>query len=489
MLTLVGIGAALGALARSLESPFAWSSTALAAVALLALFVLLNEGAATLFDPTDAAVAAPLPVRPRTLFAARLLAVGAGLLLPVGLVALPAGVVAATAHGPVAGLLAFPILALGSCLGVLGGFATVYALVLRAAGPARAQRVVTAAQVFGGGAVYGGILFGLHGGASALAAAVDVRPELVVLLPPANLGAVYGALLGEEVRWLGLHAALAAALPVVAGGLALALVSREFGRALLGDATLPGVRGAGWPGGWRAWLGARVNSPGPGRAGFLLAAAMSRRDTAFVRAAYGTLVMQVVVAAAIVFGGRSGEISPRLGVAAMLYMVAAQLPWILQLAAHGPERDALLPLRSLDAAGLRRYQAGALRGLVLGTAAPFLLLAAVLMPALLGLETALDAVLAACIGLVMILVFARRMTFPALFTQGPMRRNATTQGLGQVWAFALGMAGGFLLHLPFFLHPLAPLVGIPVALLVAGRLVRSLDDVRLKRRGWAGAGL
>ncbi len=483
MIMLAGLGLGLGWLARDLESPFLWSALVLGALAILAFFVLLQEGAAILFDPTDAAVVAPLPVGSRTLFASRLVVVGSALLVPVGLPVATSALVAATVHGPVAALLLHPLLAAVSCLGVLGVFASVYGLLLRVLGPARIQRFVTVAQVLGGAVVYGLLLLGMRGSARPVAESLLEQPLLALAFPPANLAALYGAALGDTVPALGGHATLALLVPLALGSCALLLVSREFQRALLGRVESATQRRAAWPDGALARLNQRVNPKGAARAGFGLATAMTRRDTAFVRAGYGTLAMNFVLIAFIVFKDSGGSAFPlRFGTAFAMYVLAGQLPALFFLASFGPERDALLPLRGLDEPGVRRYQAGALRGIAVGTAVPVLLGFTGLLTLLQGPAALPDALLASAIALVMLLLFARRLKLPPLFTRGPMRRQGTTSRLGMTLGFLLSIPAGLLLHAPFLLHPLAPLVGIPLFAALFLRLLRSLDGVELERR-------
>ncbi len=471
-------GIAAGVVALSTRDPKAWLLAGMGLWMFWLLLLTLSHFAALLVDSADIAALVGLPVRDRTVLAARIAHVAIyTLLLTVCASAAPIAL-GCLAFPPWIVLLVYPAGALLTSLLVVSSVGVVFGLCLRIFGAARFERTTFWVQVFGGGLVM---------------LTVQVVPQFIrwseifaltqessaarALVPPLHFHALYSLLAGAAQpgdAWL---AALGALAPLGTLALALSLSRGRYIAALAGEGErASGQRGFGT--GWIARFGLRTCSSGAARSAFGWAFALTRRERTFLRgvAPQVVLFLTLAVIAVVAPSREAGELETNFAPLA-LYGLGIAMTSAYFVAASSEHARAVVVLESLPLRSSRAFLEGVAKALLLGVAAPITGIGALALSVLGGPGAWLEIALALLAILYLDTVFARHLVRDIPFRKAP---DASPSGEQFAWAFATVFAVGGLvaLHLLLRLHPLATMGGV---LFFAWRLReawRALEHIR-----------
>jgi len=463
-------GAGTGIVALVADDPGTWIVSSQTALALLLMLVLLQFLGNILVDPTDVAVLSAHPVPDRALFAARL----CEMFFHLGLFAtsFSVGNAAVASFGqPLVGtLLVLPLLSLLCGLTSLGAVALLFVLCLRLVGPVRFQRVTLWAQILSGVVLFGAMQLSRGVRREQWGLWLERYGSLVRLWPPRQYADLYAFLMnGGGAR---LSALAAVVVPFVALVVTLWLASRTFIAGLQGTISTPG-RPAGWPHGPLVALGRRLVRPAE-RVGFDYAAALSRREPAFLR----TVLPQVMMFQAMAVGLWLRDEDLTMMVSMSLASLTFVLPNVLiqsQGTLDPQARSVFLNAPVESEAVLLR---GAVKGLIvqwlglpivlIGSALILLLGPGVLPKILFGMG------LSWCTALAL----ARRFRIAVPFTQ-PVRHGKQQANFGLMMLSGMVLGVQAVVYALVTLHPIGTGVGLVGVLVAIPLLWKRLDRLEV----------
>lgn len=436
-----------------------WLSVGLGLWGYLALLLTLGHFATLLVDSADIAVLAGLPVRDRTVLAARIAHIAIyALVLTVCAALLPIAL-ACIVFPAWAVLIVYPLGAVMVTVLVIASVAVLFGACLRLFGVARFERATLWLQVSGSAlpllVTQGAIPWLRRNETAELWLANDgVR----ALLPPLQFEALFRALTGAGERadlWI---AAAGIALPFAVLALALALVRGRYVAALL-DKGASGASGSGFQASWLQRLGLARCSDSTARAVYGWTWALVRRERSFVRgvAPQSMLFVTMTVMFVLLPSRDAGAFDPSLAPFA-LYSFSAVMATAC-IAAEMSENSAASPaLSSLPFSAPRSVLEGVAKALIVGVGAPLIVGAGLLVAVLVGPSGWLEIALACCATLWFATVLARRMIRDIPFRRAPAAMPHADQ---MAWLIGVMLPMGLLmgLHALLRLHPLAAAAG------------------------------
>ena len=474
---LSGVGAGLVALAT--RDVTLWLLAGLGMWGLWLLLLTLGHFANLLVDGVDIQVLAGLPVRDRTVLAARLAHVGVYTLVLTACASFAPIALGAFTLPWTSVAIVYPLGALLTAVWIVGGVATLFAIALRVFGVKHFQRLTFWLQVSGGALVV--LVLQLAPQLLPRRELFDLveRSVFVRALVPAlcfeNLDRVLRGSRGSHDLLL---SALALTLPLAVTALGLFLARGRY-IAALSDAGSAAVLGArGFRPSWLARQGlARCSGP-TARATFGWALALMRREKTFLRsvAPQAVLFLTMIVISVAAPSREVGRFDPTYAPLSLYMMAFAAATGFLvaEFSEHARARAEfdVLPSRSRSA-----LLEGAAKALIVGFALPLLVATTLVTAAVAGPSGWLDIALAASGTLWLQLELARRMITKLPFSAVPGAMPPPDRVLWMlVILFPVG--GLVLAHLAFALHPAALAAGVAFYAWRARAAWRALDRIR-----------
>lgn len=452
-------GVIAGVIALASRDVQLWLAVGLGLWGYLALLLTLGHFAALLVDAADIAVLAGLPVRDRTVLAARIAHIAIYALVLTACAALFPIALACFVFPIWAVLVVYPLGAVMVTVLVVAFVAVLFGVCLRLFGVARFERATLWLQVSGSALP---LLI------SQVAAPMLKRSETAAqwlandgvraLLPPLQFEALFRTLTGTGERvdlWI---ASAGFVLPVATLALALALARGRYVAALL-DKGASATSGSSFELSWLQRFGlARCSDP-TARATFGWTWALVRRERSFVRGVAPQSMLFVTMAVMFVlFPSReSGSFDPSFAPFALYSLIAVMAT--AYIAAEMSESAAASPaLLALPLSAPRRVLEGVAKALIVGVGVPLIGGAGLLLALLVGPSSWLEVVLAGCTTLWFSTVLARRMIRDIPFRRAPA---AMPQADQMAWLIGVMLPMGLLmgLHALLRLHPLATVAG------------------------------
>ncbi|MEM7309815.1 MAG: hypothetical protein AAF682_24275 [Planctomycetota bacterium] len=445
-----------GAASLLIEDPFRWCLLEMAwTMGFLGLALLLQLGN-LLVDPTDLELAGPLPVSEATLYAARITHAFTYISLLAVCVHFWPVFLCGFRLSPWGPLALLPVAAL-STLFVVAAVAGLFALILRVFGPQRFRRITLWLQVTVAAMGMGGLhlMRGLID-FEAVVAAIDRSSWLLALFPPAPFAGLFAVLTGNGSAFHGQLALLALAVPPLLFVVATRLASRNLISGLLwSDAREPARRSPWGPSPFQR-LGTWVARTRVRRAGYDYALAHSRRESVFLRAAYTQVfgIGAMAFSTAMISSGAVGEWN-RVAAPFALYVLPLLVPTLMELAAATEEPGRFAMLKPLPLDAVEEFYAGAVLGVLFGTALPAALGIALVASLMSGAGLLGDVAFAAAFAFATSLFFARRMAVPMPFSRAMTYVNVNAPNLPVVLGAIVAVACNVGIHagLRFFAAP------------------------------------
>jgi len=475
-------GIAAGVIALASGDVKLWLLVGLGMWGLWLLLLTLGHFANLLVDGVDIHVLAGLPVRDRTVLAARLAHVGVYTLALTACASLAPIALGAFMLPWTSVAIVYPLGALMTAVWVVGGVATLFAIALRVFGVKHFQRLTFWLQVAGGALV----VLVLQ-----LAPQLLPRRELLeiaehnvfvrALVPALCFENLDRVLRGSRASDDLLLAALALTLPLAVTALGLFLARGRY-IAALSDAGNASVSGAqGFRTSWLARQGlARCSGP-TARATFGWALALMRREKTFLRGVapqavlFLTMIVISVAAPSREVGRFDASYAPL-----SLYMMAFATAtgfFVAEFSEHARARAQfdVLPSRSMSA-----LLEGAAKALIVGFALPLLGATTLVTAAVAGPRNWPAVALAATGTLWLQLALARRVLTKLPFSAAP---GALPPADRVAWMFAilLPVAGLVLAHLAWALHPAALAAGLAFYAWRVRAAWHALDQIQPQR--------
>ncbi len=448
-----------GVTALSTRDPRLWLAAGLGLWGYLALLLTLGHFATLLVDGVDIAALAGLPVRDRTVLAARIAHIAIYALVLTACAALFPIALACLVFPVWAVLIVYPLGAVMVTVLVIAVVAVLFGMCLRLFGIARFERATLWLQISGSALPLLATQVALPWLRRSEGAAQWLANEWVrALLPPLQFEALFRTLTGAGERvdlWI---AGAGFALPLAMLALALALVRGRYVAALL-DKGASGESGSGFQHGWLQRVGLARCSDSTARATFGWTWALVRRERCFVRgvAPQSMLFVTMMVLLVLLPSKESGSFDPRFAPLALYAFSAAMATACI--AAEMSESSAASPaLGSLPFSAPRSVLEGVAKALIFGVGLPLVGAAGLLVALLVGPAGWLEVALACCATLWLSAVLARRMIRDIPFRRAPA---AMPQADQMAWLIGVMLPMGLLmgLHALLRLHPLAVAAG------------------------------
>lgn len=468
-----------GVFALLVTDPFEWAFIEILITSGLLAVIMVLQLANLLMDGTDLHVVGPLPVKERTLFAARFAhACIYVCLLAVCLHMWPAflAMFRVAWWAPVA----LAPTALVSTVFVAGSVALLYALLLRLFGPERFQRVTLWTQIGLSAMAMGGVhIVNQFVDYSGLFDYVQENPGALAALPFTWFAGMFALLAGAATTQNMMFTVAAILAPIVVAYVALRLSSRDL------IAGLTAVQGGGdvkrpWRDSPSQRVGRRLCGSATELAGYNWALALSRREPAFLRTAYAQIAGMSMMAFSFAFITRSGnEVFPLHLLGYSLYILPMLIPTVLELGAYTEHPEAMRFLRALPADEPGRFKIGAIKALLFGTAfLPYAVLGPIVLLLSIGAGThaAGGTLYAFTVALWLGFATTRRVSLTFPFSLKQRHGNVNTANFGVVMgllvviALCIGAHFALMRFLPAFAPVAAGLVAV-----AAFREYRALD--------------
>ncbi len=437
-----------------------WLGVGLGLWGYLALLLTLGHFATLLVDGADIAVIAGLPVRDRTVLAARIAHIAIYALVLTACAALFPIALACFVFPIWAVLIVYPLGAIMVTVLVVASVAVLFGACLRVFGVARFERATLWLQI-GGSALplivtQGAVPWLRRSDAAAQWLAHDAVRALV---PPLQFEALFRTLTGTGQSvdlWI---ASAGFALPLAVLALALALVRGRYIAALL-DKGASGGSGGGFQQSWLLRFGLARCRDSTARAVFGWTWALVRRERSFVRGVAPQSMLFVTMAVMFVLlpSREAGEFDASLAPLALYAFSAAMATAFI--AVEASESSAASPaLSSLPFSAAGRVLEGVTKALIVGVGFPLVSAAGLLIALLVGPSGWLEIALACCATLWFSTVLARRMIRDLPFRRAPA---AMPQADQLAWLIGVMLPMGLLmgLHALLRLHPLAAAAGV-----------------------------
>lgn len=465
-----------------------WLSVGLGMWSYLALLLTLGHFATLLVDGADIAVLAGLPVRDRTVLAARIahIAIYALVLTACATIA-PIGL-ACFVFPAWAVLIVYPLGAVMTTVLVIATVAVLFGVCLRLFGVSRFERATLWLQISGSALPLLVTQLALPWLRKSESAVRLFENELVrALLPPLQFEALYRSITGAAQRFDAWVAAAGFALPVAVLALALGLVRGRYVAALMDRGARDVGRSRGFRPGWLHRFGLRRCSESAARAAFGWTWALTRGERSFVRGVAPQSMLFVTMGVMFVlFPSReSGTFDPSLAPLA-IYSLSAAMAMAYIAAEMSENAGASSGLDTLPLEAPTAFLEGVAKALVVGVGAPLILGAALLMSALVGPRGWLEVALACVATFWFAAVLARRMVRDVPFRRMPGAMPRIDQ---MSWLIGVMLPIGVLmgLHALLRMHWLAMAAGLALFAWRAHSTWRALEwitpdrDSRLAR--------
>lgn len=478
---LSGVGAGVVALAT--KDVMLWLLAGLGMWGLWLLLLTLGHFANLLVDGVDIQVLAGLPVRDRTVLAARLAHVAVYTLVLTACASFAPIAMGAFVLPWTSVLIVYPLGALLTAVWVVGGVATLFAIALRAFGVKHFQRLTFWLQVSGGALV----VLVLQ-----LAPQLLPRRELLevaehslfvrALVPALCFENLDRVLRGSRETEDFVLSALALTLPLAVTALGLFLARGRYIAALsdAGVATVGGARG--FRPSWLARQGlARCSGPSA-RATFGWALALMRREKTFLRgvAPQAVLFLTMIVISVAAPSREVGRFDPSYAPLS-LYMMAFATATGFFVAEFSEHARASVQFEVLPSRSMSALLEGAAKALIVGFALPLLGATTLVTAAVAGPRHWPSVALAAAGTLWLQLVLARRVLTKLPFSAAPGAMPPPDR-VAWMLAILVPVAGLVLAHLALALHPAALAAGIAFYAWRAHAAWRALERIQPQRR-------
>jgi ABC-2 type transport system permease protein len=480
MAALTGLGA--GIVALSSRDPKPWLLAGLGLWMFWLALLTLGHFAALLVDSADIAVLVGVPVRDRTVLAARIAHVAIYTLVLTICASVAPIALGCIVFPPWIVLLVYPLGALLTSLLVVASVGVVFGLCLRIFGAAKFERATFWVQVCGGGMLMLAVQVVPHFMRwSELFAFAQESAVVRACWPPLHFHALYNLLAGAPQPGDAGLAALGVLAPLGTLALALWLSRGRYIAALADTGVQASGRRRGFGAGWLARFGLRTCSRGAARSAFGWAFALTRRERTFLRGVGPQVVMFLTLAVlAVAAPSRQAGALETTFAPLALYGLGVAMTSAYFVAEYSEHSRAVVVFDALPLGSSRAFLEGAAKALLLGVAAPITGAGALALSILSGPSAWLEIALALVAILYLDTVFARKLVRDMPFSRAP---GASPSGEQMAWMFATVFASGILvaLHLLLRLHPLATLGGV---LFFAWRLReawRALEHIQPER--------
>lgn len=482
-----GMGVGLAGLTAVIASPLTSLTFGLAVVMLMLAFDLVADYSSLLLDSTEASVLGARPVDERTIFAARVVHVGAYLCLYVGAMAL-ATCIAGSWRWGVVFLPAYVASLLTSIVFVLSGVSIVYLLIMRFVSRERVRDSTLWAQM---------VMTAITAAGYFLLSTFDFRSgpgiegsSWIYFFPPAWMAGLPALAIGEARAPVIALSVLACMAPLALALVAIALAP-AFRSAVGDEGERPAVTTrAAWSSSLAAEVARWATGSKEANAAFRLVWTLAARSRGFKTRTYPALLSIVLFVAAFGLLTQAGVWADQvedMGQTRMhlflLYYGILVIPTPILMAPYADRPEAAWIYRGMPIDRPGTILVAGLEVLFVRMVVPVFSGIAAVVFAIWGLAVIADVVLAFAATRLVTFCFAmiagRRLAFSA---PPPGGASGTTAGAvfgGMVMVALLGAFHRFLLELPGPLPQPGPvLVAIPVLFLVARTARRACAATR-----------
>lgn len=367
----IGVFAAAGLF---VGNPIFAMGLSLGFVSMMTFMMLISDHVANLFDASDAAIAGPLPVDDRTLFASRMAHIAVFLCRTAGLFGVASLVAGCFVFNPLIFIPVYILSLLLICILCLVAAFGALLWIVRILGQRRARNVIVLAQV--------AVSIGFFGGMQIVPRLLEkdevqqlfAEPGfLVALIPSFHYGGLLAVATGQITALSLTLSALALLVPLV---LAVVVVRFSTGGFIAQIAALATAHDSAkikkrrWH-----WYDRFLNDP-MRRAGFEFYHTLTRRESHYKLRAYPSLAMSFVMGVMFCFSFGDGSI---VGMCGTLYMLGASVPALLVPARYSPTPASRWILLAGPKFHAGRFNSGCVQAHFMTVHIPVSLLVALLM--------------------------------------------------------------------------------------------------------------